>query len=345
MTQTMTARDRVMRALAGEKVTPVPCFSGVGNVTSAGLDKLGYRFANVHNNAKMMAESAMTTYELFGYECVVMPFDLCLEAEIMGCKMNPYADSSELLYPTIKEKSKPTTEQLRAIASDPDLANKGRLPLMREALKIVRAKLGNQVAVGTYVLGPFTLGGQVSELEHLLKNAFKKPDEMLEYLDAMADVIIRIGGHLMESGYDYISVREMGATTDVLSPRVFKKIIAPALTKVAKGLKGPRILHICGQVGPIIADMAACGYDALSIDSKTSMKAAREAVGPGVVILGNFNPFAVLNTGDAQQAYNAIAQCVREGVNGVHPGCDIWPTAKPENIQAMMRAVRETSAD
>jgi len=343
MTQaTMTARERVLRTLKGEKVTPVPCFSGVGNVTTKGLEKLGYRFADLHNNAQMMAEAAMTTWELFGYECVVIPFDLCMEAEALGCVMNPYAETQELLYPTIKEKSKLTTEQLRQAAT-PELLQRGRIPLVIEAARIVREKVGDQVAIGSYVLGPFTLGGQISELETLLKGSLKKPDDMIDYLDAMADVIVLVGNHLLRNGIDYISVREMGATSDVLSPRVFKKVIFPALKKVADNLASPNILHICGSVLPVIDMMAECGYSALSIDSKTPMKEAREKVGERTVILGNFNPFATLNTGTAEDAYNVAAQCVRDGVNGVHPGCDIWPTAKPENLEAMIRAVRETS--
>lgn len=343
MTQTnMTARERVLRTLKGEKVTPVPCFSGVGNVTTKGLDKLGYRFADLHNNAEKMAQAAMTTWELFGYECVVVPFDLCMEAEALGCVMNPYAETNELLYPTIKEKSKLTAAQLRQAAAG-DLLNKGRIPLVVEAARIIRQKVGDQVAIGSYVLGPFTLGGQINELEPLLKGALKKPDEMIDYLDAMADVIVMVGNHLLKNGIDYISVREMGATSDVLSPRVFKKVIFPALKKVADNMAHPRILHICGSVMPVIDMMAECGYDAISIDSKTPMKDARAKVGEKTVILGNFNPFAALNTGTAQDAYNIAAQCVKEGVNGVHPGCDIWPTAKPENIEAMIRAVRETS--
>ena len=337
----MTAKERVLKMLNGEKVSPVPCFSGVGNVTSAGLEKVGHRFADVHNDAQKMAESAMTTWEMFGYECVIVPFDLCLEAEVLGCVMNPYQDSSELLYPTIKEKSKPTVEQVKDMANE-GLLTKGRIPLLKEAVRIVKEKVGDDVAIGSYLLGPFTLGGQIGELEPLLKNAYKKPDEMLDYLNALAEISIIIGNDLMNNGVDFISVREMGATTDVLSPRIFKKIIAQPLKKVSAGLKSPNILHICGSVTPILGFMAECGFDAISIDSKTPMQTARETLGPDAVILGNFNPFSILNTGQADEAYEIIAQCVKDGASAVHPGCDIWPTAKPDNIEAMIRACKET---
>tara|TARA_B100000959_G_scaffold287561_1_gene374073 strand:+ start:31783 stop:32823 length:1041 start_codon:yes stop_codon:yes gene_type:complete len=337
----MTSRDRVLKMLSGEKVSPVPCWSGVGNVTTAGLDKLGYDFATVHHDAEMMAKAAMSTYEIYGFEVVTFPFDLCLEAEILGCEMNPYADTKELLYPTIKVKSKNTVEDLRAMAKDPSTATKGRLPQLKEVVKIIREKHGNDVAIASYVLGPFTLGGQIDELEPLLKNSFKKPEETAEYLDALADIIIVIGNELRNMGIDIITTREMGATTDVLSPRVFKKIIMPPLKKIAQSQTGPSVLHICGAVLPIIDMMVEAGFDALSIDSKTPMNEVRERVGDEVVICGNFNPFLALNNGEASDAYNMVAECIKSGVNSVHPGCDIWPSAKSENMEAMIRACRE----
>ena len=105
MTQdAMTSKQRVLKLFAGEAVDKVPCFSGMGNVTTEGLKTLGHKFAAIHLDAKMMAEAAATSYTLLGIECGVVPFDLCVEAEAMGCEINVYAHSEDLLYPTIKKK-------------------------------------------------------------------------------------------------------------------------------------------------------------------------------------------------------------------------------------------------
>ena len=105
MTQNaMTSKQRVLKLFAGEAVDRVPCFSGMGNVTTEGLKTLGHKFAAIHLDAKMMAEAAATSYKLLGIECGVVPFDLCVEAEAMGCEINVYAHSEDLLYPTIKKK-------------------------------------------------------------------------------------------------------------------------------------------------------------------------------------------------------------------------------------------------
>ncbi len=101
---TMTSRERVMKLFRGEEIDRVPCFSGMGNVTTEGLNQLGHKFAQVHLNAEQMAETAVTTPKLFGFDSCVLPFDLCVEAEALGAKINTYPHSEDILYPTIKEK-------------------------------------------------------------------------------------------------------------------------------------------------------------------------------------------------------------------------------------------------
>src|SRR4030067_55584 len=163
-----------MKLFSGEKVDRPPCFSGMGNVTTEGLKKFGYKFAALHSNAKMMADAAASSYKLFGYECGVAPFDLCVEAEALGCQINVYAHSDNLLYPTIKEKVIHNESEME-IAIPDNFINKGRIPLVCEAIGLMKRDIGNEVAIGSYVLGPFTLAGQIMELNDIVKLAFKKP--------------------------------------------------------------------------------------------------------------------------------------------------------------------------
>lgn len=100
----LTPRERVLRLFEGKEVDRPACYSGMGNVTTAGLEQFGYKLAETHGDAGKMANAAASSYKLFGYECAVVPFDLCVEAEALGCVMNPYEEVDMLLYPTIKEK-------------------------------------------------------------------------------------------------------------------------------------------------------------------------------------------------------------------------------------------------
>jgi [methyl-Co(III) methanol-specific corrinoid protein]:coenzyme M methyltransferase len=339
MTTKLTPRERVMKLFAGEEIDRPPCFSGMGNVTTEGLRTLGHKFASVHLDAKKMAGSAATTYKLFGFECGVVPFDLCVEAEAIGCDINVYAHSEDLLYPTIKEKVIHNEDEMDIKVPDA-LAQKGRIPLVCESIRLIKGDIGNEAAIGSYVLGPFTLAGQIMELNDLLKLSFKRPDKIGKLLSVLADAIIIVAREYEKAGVDYISVREMGGTSDVLSPRVFKNLILPYLKKIFDSLTVPGVIHICGKTNEIAPFMVETGAKALSVDQKNNIFETRNKLGPDVLIFGNYDPYNVLVAGTPELVRETMKKCMDDGVSAVWPGCDIWPTVPGENVKAMMDEVR-----
>jgi [methyl-Co(III) methanol-specific corrinoid protein]:coenzyme M methyltransferase len=331
----LTPKERVRKLFSGQQIDRVPCFSGMGNVTEEGIKKLDYKFADIHLDAKMMADTAASTYKLFGFECGVVPVDLCVEAEALGCVINVYPHADGILYPTIKEKLINNEDEMD-ISIPVDLVKKGRVPLLREAIKLLKADIGNEVAVGSYVLGPFTLAGQIMELNDLLKLSFKKPEKVGKLLDIMADAIVLVAKEYEDEGVDYITVREMGATSDVLSPRVFKSLILPPLQKIMKELKTYSVLHICGKTNDIVTFMMEAEPSAISVEQKNDVAESRKKLGNEAVIFGNYDPYNVLVSGDEELVRSTVRKCIDDGVSAVWPGCDIWPTVPPENMVAMM---------
>lgn len=336
----MSPRERVLKLFAGGNIDRPPCFSGMGNVTVEGLKQYGYKFAALHSDAKMLADAAASTYKLFGFECGVIPFDLCVEAEALGCEINVYAHLDDIVYPTIKKKLIHTEEEMD-ITIPPDLTERGRIPLMKEAIRMIKKDIGDDVAIGTYVLGPFTLAGQVMELNDLLKLSFKKPDKVGKLLDLLADAIILIAKEYESTGIDYITVREMGATSDVLSPRVFKNLIQPYLKKIFAALRVNNVLHICGKTNDIAVFMLESGTKAISVDQKNDVAETRKKIGSDPLLFGNYDPYNVLVSGTPDLVRETIRKCIDNGVSAVWPGCDIWPTVPPENIKAMMDEVKK----
>lgn len=335
----MNSRERILKVFAGEQVDRPPCFSGMGNVTTEGLKSIGAKFAASHLDAKLMAGAAASSYKLYGFECGVVPFDLCIEAEALGCEINVYAHSEDLLYPTIRKKLIHNESELE-ISLPSGLTERGRIPLMVEAIKLIKKDIGGEAAVGTYVLGPFTLAGQIMELNDLLKLSFKKPDKIGKLLDLLADAVIQVAGVYEKAGVDYITVREMGATSDVLSPRVFKSLILPYLAKIFAKLAVPSVLHICGKTNDIVPFMAESGCRAISVDQKNDVADTRRKLGPRALVFGNYDPYNVLVTGSQDLIRQTMKKCMDDGVSAVWPGCDIWPTAPPDNMKAMMDEVR-----
>jgi len=335
----MTSKERVLKLFRGEATDRPACFSGMGNATTEGLGKLGYKFAQVHLDAKQMAETAVTTPEIFGFDSCVLPFDLCVEAEALGCQINTYPNSEDLLYPTIKEKVIHNEDEMDITIPD-NIGERGRVPLMREAIGLASKATDGKVAIGSYVLGPFTLAGQIMELNDLLKLSFKKADKVNALLEKMTSVIVAVAREYEKAGVDYLTVREMGATSDVMSPRSFRKLIMPHLKNIFAQLKVPSVLHICGKTNDIVMDMKESGPTAISVDQKNDMVETRKHIGQEALIFGNYDPYNVLVSGTPELVKETIARCLDDGASAVWPGCDIWPTVPPENFHAMMDAVR-----
>jgi MtaA/CmuA family methyltransferase len=330
-------RERVLATLRGERVHPITVFSGMGNLTIHGLEGHGWRFPEIHLDSHKMASAAASTYELFGLESVVVPFDMGVEAEALGCGINYYQDASDILYPTVSEKVADKVDEWDLQLPD-DPLEKGRIPIVLEAIGELKRTAGEEVAVGAWVLGPYTLAGQLFELDDLFKKSFKKPDAVHKALDVLEDFLVDLAALYRQAGADYMTVREMGGGGDILSPRMFGSLIQPHLRKVFGALDSPKILHICGDTNLIIEQMADCGADAVSVDQKNNLRETRRKVGDDLILFGNLDPYNVLVAGTPQDIESAVKDIIDSGVNAVWPGCDIWPDVPKENMKAFVEA-------
>ncbi|MBW1850990.1 MAG: methyltransferase [Deltaproteobacteria bacterium] len=334
----MTGKERVTKFFKKEPIDVMPCFSGMGMVTVQAIQKMGVRFAQVHTTAENLARSAMTTAEIHGFDAVIIPYDMCTVPEALGRGVTLYEDSSEeVLYPTVPLKW-PTTEHVEI---PDDFLSKGRMPMVDEAFEILKSQSNGKYAIGGWVLGPFTMAGQLIELDVFLKGTKKFKDQVKAFLAKMTDLIIQVAKHYQDLGVDYMNVREMGTGTDLLSPRMWKALVQPNLRKVFHALDSPSILHICGSTDMIIEMMNDCGADALSVDQKNNVAESRKKVGDDVLLLGNFDPYGTLCQMDVSEVEPVIKKCIDDGVDAVWPGCDLWPAVKKENMEAYVQAIRK----
>ncbi|MDP6576944.1 MAG: uroporphyrinogen decarboxylase family protein [Dehalococcoidales bacterium] len=339
MTTELSSRERVLRLFGKEEIDRIPVFSGMGNVTIHGLEKYGWKFSDIHTDARKMASMAASTFQLLGFECAVVPFDLGIEAEALGAVVNFYSHRDDVVYPTIAEKIGDKVKDLN-LKIPADLARAGRIPLVTEAIRYLNKELGRQVAIGAWVLGPYTLAGQLVDLADLNKMSFKDTETIGKILDTLAGVLIEISQIYRAAGADYITVREMGAGMDILSQRMFKMLIKPPLEHIFSAIASPNILHICGDTDDIVELMASCGADAISVEQRNHVAKSREKLGPDKLIFGNIDPYGVMVEGKPEDIDNAVKEAITSGVNAIWPGCDIWPTVPRENMEALVRAVK-----
>ena len=333
----LTPKERVMNLFRREPVDTMPCFSGMGMVTIQAINEMGIRFAQVHTSAEHLARSAKTTAELFGFDAVIIPYDMCTIPEALGRGISLYEDSEDILYPTVPSK----WQNFDEVEIPDDFLSKGRMPLVDEAMQILKTQNGGNLALGGWVLGPFTMAGQLIELDLLLKGVRKDKERVDAFLSQMTDLVIKVAQHYQAIGVDFMNIREMGTGSDLLSPKVWKTLIQPNLEKIFAAIQIPTVNHICGSTDLIIEMMNECGADAISVDQKNNVVESRKKLGDDVLLFGNFDPYGTLVTGDVSEVDPVIKKCIDDGIDAVWPGCDLWPDVKKENVEAYVQAVRK----
>ncbi len=102
------------------------------------------------------------------------------------------------------------------------------------------------------------------------------------------------------------------------------------------------ILHICGDVTPIIPAMADCGFVGISIEEKVKdMAGAKAKVAGKVSICGNVSSPFVLLQGTPDKVKEAATDALKAGVDVLAPGCGIAPDTPVANLKAMVEARNE----
>ena len=336
----LTSKQRVLGLLTGEKVNRVACYSGTGTVWGAALEHYGYTFADAHHDPEKMANLAIYPFETTGFECAMVPFDICVEAELLGCEINYFSDSDESIYPNIKKRLIMKSNEIEEVQV-PNQVMAGRVPVVCEAIKLAKAKFGDQIPIGAHILGPFTLATHLMDFNDLVMAVFKTPDKIQGLLEKLTPLLIKIAAAYEEAGADYISLREMSGTTDIISPKQFNQLLQPELIKIIQKSGVPIILHICGNTNKIVNHMVDCQANAISVETRNNLSKTREDIGFESLVFGNIDGFGVLAKGAPEEVEKEVINCLRNGVDALWPGCEISLKAPLENLKAMVRAVEK----
>ncbi len=333
----LASKERVLRLFKREPIDTMPCFSGQGMVTVPAIQSLGIRFPEIHLTPENMAGSAKKSMDMFEFDSIVVPFDMCTIPEAFGLPISIYEDSEDILYPTIPQKWRSPEE----IVMPHDYLQRGRMPVVDKALNLLRDGAGKDKAIGSWILGPFTLAGQIVELDVLMKMTLKARSRVESLLDKLTELIIDLGKHYYAEGADYLNLREMGTGSDLLSPRLFKTMILPRLQKVFHAWDFPTVLHICGSTDLIAEMMAESGADAISVDHKNTLAETRKKVGDKMLLFGDYNGFTLPKKAAQEEISSSIQGCIDAGVDAVWPGCDIWPDVNEQNLLTINRHIKE----
>jgi MtaA/CmuA family methyltransferase len=355
----MTSRNDILSLFNKQHPDAHPLFSGLISVTEAGLESEGLGFHETHHDATKMARAAASTYRISGFGSAAVPLDLCVEAEALGATVDFREESewaefprvAEFLYDSVEkfatapfrdDKTRSHRENNKSLSLGDSVAEKGRIHIVVEAIKLLKQDVGDEIAIGAWVPGPFTLLSLLVETGALYMTMKRKPEVIHPALDIVTQFLASVGVAYHEAGADFLTIHEMGGSPGALGPRLFESIVLPHVQSLISALPRPVVLSACGRTNGTMKLLAASGADALSVDQTNDLAASRQDV-RDVLLFGNLDPVGLISQGTLDEITEAVASVVRSGADAVWPGCDLYLQTPLENLRALVNTANSLS--
>jgi [methyl-Co(III) methanol/glycine betaine-specific corrinoid protein]:coenzyme M methyltransferase len=293
------------------------------------------RFNDVFRQTETMTAAALMSFEL-GFESTVVPFDMNVEAEILGAEVRYHdAVDGHPVYPTIEKRP---VSDAGDVGLPGDIGACGRLPAILETITAVKSAHGTRGAVGVFMPGPFTLAGQVLQPEKLFVMLLKNPDQAHAILSRLLEVIMALREEYVKIGADFVVVEEGGGAG--LSPKLFQSTLLPHLQMIFAEKQIPHIISLIGCGDKFVPFMRACDPDGINLDRTCDVAKARREIPVRIPLFSSCGPHDMLARATPAQIATRVHRRLAAGATTVGPPADIYPPAKPENITAFVEAVR-----
>lgn len=332
----MNLRAEILDLLSRKKINGKPVFSGLIHVTSEGLERDRLVFHKVHKDANQMSKAAASTFRLTGMPSAALPLDLCAPAEALGAVLNYYEQGDHQFPQPARPLFASTTYLNNAYFESANFINKGRIPLICDAIRLLKEGVGEEVVISGIIPGPYTLLLYLIEPGGLFAEMKREPNAVLDALFHLSSFLVQIGNAYRKAGADFITIHDMGGSPGFIGPSKYEQFVFPAEKQLIRELPKPCILSVCGNTNKSLHLLAQTGADAISVDQLTDLATARGLL-KDTLLFGNLDPVATISQGDETKITDAVRGAKEAGADAIWPGCDIVPQTPIQNMAAMLK--------
>jgi MtaA/CmuA family methyltransferase len=180
-------------------------------------------------------------------------------------------------------------------------------------------------------------------INNLMLDFYDDPKFVRDLFEFVVEMELRYARAQIDAGADLIGIGDAAAS--LVGPKFYDQFVWPYEKKLVDGLHlmGTRVrLHICGNTSRILAGMGRLGCEIVDLDYLASLADARQAMGPGQILLGNLNPVACLRDSSPAVITAALTECHHQSGPRyiVGAGCEVVRDTPLENVQAMVDFAR-----
>ncbi|KAL4436151.1 hypothetical protein ABPG77_005599 [Micractinium sp. CCAP 211/92] len=300
----------MLRALRGEAVERPPVWmmrqAGRYMKVYQELCKKHTTFRERSENVDIAVEVSLQPWRAFQPDGVILFSDILTPITGMNIPFDITAGKGPIIPDPIRT--------MEAVDKVTPLNPEECVPFVGEALRRLRAEVGNEAAVLGFVGAPFTLatyiveGGMSKSYTQIKKLMFTEPAVLHALLQKLADAVITYIKYQHDAGAQVVQIFDSWAAQ--LSPQDYDVFCAPYLKYIIAEAKKqcpdlPIILYISNS-GALIERMAACNPDIISLCHTVDIKEGIQRAGTQFAFQGN------MDSGVLFGSHEMIEQRVRE---------------------------------
>lgn len=334
------SRDRYLKALTSQPVDRPP----VWIMRQAGRYLPEYRalrkehpFLDCVHQPELAVEITMQPLRRFPFDAAIVFSDILIVLEALGLEVT-FPPGGPQIQPALEEG---LLDSLRDADPAEDFA------YMTEALRRLRAELGDERALLGFAGAPFTLacyaiqGSGSKDWASVRRLMYSEPARFEALLARIGEVVAELLVLQLEAGADAVQLFDTWAGT--LSLEDYRRIVAPTVKRIIARVHeaGGRVVHYQKDGAHLLEEAIESGADCVGLDWRVDAQRAAELAAGRCSLQGNMDPGLLF----------APPEEIRRRVEGIHEaiggrtghvfnlGHGIMPSAPIEGVEAFLAAV------
>ncbi len=210
------------------------------------------------------------------------------------------------------------------------------------AVQYFKEKAGEDYPICGWVEGPVAEACDLRNINNFMMDFYEEDDAVTQLLEICTEQAILFAQSQVREGAQMIGVGDAAAS--LIGPALYKQFAFPyekRLIDAIHGMGAKVKLHICGNINPLLEDIAQLGADIVDCDWMVDFKKAVELFGSKTAACGNFDPVQILLEGDVSVVDKAVRDCIAVSNPNtlIAAGCEV-PTYTPhDNLRQVTKTL------
>jgi len=342
----MTGAARLIRACLRQPVDRTP----VWFLRQAGRYMPEYQAVRKHHslleickNPALAAEVTITAAEKLSVDAAIIFADLLLPFECMGLDFEFQAGEGPIVHSPVR-----TADDVARLRID----RASELSYIAEAIERVSAHFRDRLGLIGFCGAPFTLasymieGGGSRNYVHTKTLMYRQPDTWRALLEKLAAVLREFAEQQVNAGADVIQIFD--SWVGALSIDDYRDFVLPITTTLVRDVQalGVPVIYFGVDTASLLPSMRQTGADVLGLDWRTPLDKAWRELEYSCAVQGNLDPITLFAPQELiqQRVRHILDQAAARPGHIFNLGHGIVPGTPVENVQAVVRFVREYSA-